>query len=216
MNHSFVKLDSSRENLDAFPNRALFEGIINAVTHRDYFLDGTQIQIDMFKDRLEISSPGSFYEGEKLGKTYDLSNLISKRRNELICGVLVKCNVMEAAGTGFDKIVQDYESADKKHKPFIFSSSDHFTLVLPDLTFTDGVKDDRLPQIEFVPVSKGSSHDEKNTCILLWNSTKIQRNCFFPGTFGFILFQKKYLRKSCYAELSSKRKSFRRAGFQNK
>ncbi len=161
MNHSFVKFDTSRKNLDAFPRRALFEGIINAVAHRDYFLDGTQIQIDMFKDRLEISSPGSFYEGGKIGKTYNLSNVISKRRNELICGVLVKCNVMEAAGTGFDKIVQEYEDADQNHKPFIFSSSDHFTLVLPDLTFTDGIKDDTLPEIEYIPVSNGSEHDEK-------------------------------------------------------
>lgn len=193
MNHSFVKLDSSRENLDAFPKRALFEGIINAVAHRDYFLDGTQIQIDMFKDRLEISSPGSFYEGEKLGKTYDLSNLISKRRNELICGVLVKCNVMEAAGTGFDKIVQDYESADKKHKPFIFSSSDHFTLVLPDLTFTDGVKDDRLPQIEFVPVSKGSSHDEKILAFCYGTARKSSEIASFLGLSDSSYFRKNIL-----------------------
>lgn len=52
-----------------------------AVAHRDYYLDGTQIQVDMFKDRLEISSPGGFYRGEKSGKTYNLSGIISKRRN---------------------------------------------------------------------------------------------------------------------------------------
>jgi len=89
--------------------RALFEGVINAVAHRDYFLDGTQIQVDMFKDRLEISSPGSFYRGEKLGKTYDLSGIISKRRNELITAVLVSCNVMEAAdGTDYDDKVLSF------------------------------------------------------------------------------------------------------------
>ena len=81
--------------------------ILEFVAHRDYFLDGTQIQVDMFKDRLEISSPGSFYRGAKLGKTYDLSGIISKRRNELITSVLVSCNVMEAAGTGFDKIIEE-------------------------------------------------------------------------------------------------------------
>ena len=128
MNHSMIKLDDTRENIDAYPKRALFEGVINAIAHRDYFLDGTQIQVDMFKDRLEISSPGGFYRGEKLGKTYDLSGIISKRRNELISSVLVSCNVMEAAGTGFDKITEEYQHADETHRPYIYASSDHFYL----------------------------------------------------------------------------------------
>ncbi len=46
MNHSIIKRDNSHIDLFAFPRRALFEGIINAFAHRDYFLDGTQIQID--------------------------------------------------------------------------------------------------------------------------------------------------------------------------
>lgn len=161
MNHSMIKLGDTRKNIDAFPRRALFEGVINAVAHRDYFLDGTQIQIDMFKDRLEISSPGGFYRGEKIGKTYDLSGIISKRRNELIAGILVSCNVMEAAGTGFDKIMEEYQGMEGSHRPYIFSASDHFTLVLPDLTCEDGVADNRLPLLEFVPVPGGTDYDHK-------------------------------------------------------
>ncbi len=161
MNHSMIKLDNARKNIDAYPARALFEGIINAIAHRDYYLDGTQIQVDMFKDRLEISSPGGFYRGEKLGKTYDLSGIISKRRNELITDVLVKCNVMEAAGTGFDKIIEEYSAVDDAHKPYVYSTSDHFTLVLPDLTHIGGLEDRGLPIIRFVPVPKGTEHDEK-------------------------------------------------------
>ena len=132
----------------------MFEGIVSAVAHRDYFLDGTQIQVDMLKDRLEISSPGSFYQGEKIGKTYVLSKIISIRRNELICGILVKCNVMEAAGTGFDKIMQEYMDADERHRPYIYSASDHFTLVLPDLTYSEGVIADDAENVEFVPVPR--------------------------------------------------------------
>jgi len=193
MNHSFVKLGDSRENIDAFPKRALFEGIINAVAHRDYFLDGTQIQIDMFKDRLEISSPGCFYQGEKIGKTYDLSNIISKRRNELICGILVKCNVMEAAGTGFDKIIQEYSNTDETHKPFIYSTSDHFTLVLPDLTYKDGIKDDTLPVVEFVPVSKGSVHDEKILAFCYKQSRKSSDIALYLGLSDSSYFRKNVL-----------------------
>lgn len=161
MNHGIIKLDDTRKNVDAYPARALFEGLVNAVAHRDYYLDGTQIQVDMFKDRLEISSPGGFYKGEKLGKTYDLSKIISKRRNDLIAGILVACNVMEAAGTGFDKITEDYSDVDEKHKPYIFSSSDHFTLVLPDLTYENGVDNEDIPAISLAPISNGTKYDEK-------------------------------------------------------
>lgn len=160
MNHSMIKLGDNRKNIDAYPQRALFEGVINAVAHRDYFLDGSQIQVDMFKDRLEISSPGGFYRGEKIGKTYDLSGIISKRRNELIASVLVACNVMEAAGTGFDKIVEEYSAADDAHRTYIYSASDHFTLVLPDLTYMDGIEENDLPVLTFVPVKNGTVYDE--------------------------------------------------------
>lgn len=122
MNHSMIKLGDTRRNIDAYPQRALFEGVINAVAHRDYFLDGTQIQVDMFRDRLEISSPGSFYRAEKLGKTYDLSGIISKRRNELISSVLIGCNVMEAAGTGSD--VYGWRGGRKCSGPYICSGAE--------------------------------------------------------------------------------------------
>lgn len=173
MNHSMIKLDDVRKNIDSYPQRALFEGVINAVAHRDYYLDGTQIQVDMFKDRLEISSPGGFYRGEKLGKTYDLSGIISKRRNELISGILVACNVMEAAGTGFDKIIEEYKEADEAHKPYIYSSSDHFTLVLPDLTYENGIKDSKIPVLEFAPVPNGTEMDEKVLSFCYYQARKV-------------------------------------------
>lgn len=196
MNHSMIKLDNVRKNLDSYPARALFEGVINAVAHRDYYLDGTQIQIDMFKDRLEISSPGGFYRGEKTGKTYDLSRVISKRRNELITDILVKCNVMEAAGTGFDKIIEEYSTADTTHRPYIYSSSDHFTLVLPDLTYIDGVEDSCLPAITFIPVPKGTEHDEKVLSFCYYQAHKVSEIAEFLG-----VTDSTYLRKQVLANL---------------
>jgi predicted HTH transcriptional regulator len=193
MNHSMIKLGDTRKNIDAYPQRALFEGVINAVAHRDYFLDGTQIQVDMFKDRLEISSPGSFCRGEKLGKTYDLSGIISKRRNELIASVLVSCNVMEAAGTGFDKIVEEYKGENETHRPYIYSSSDHFTLVLPDLTYMDGVEDSNIPVLTFVPVADGTDYDDKVLAFCYYQAHKVSEIAEYLGISDSTYFRKQVL-----------------------
>ncbi|MGN0279183.1 MAG: ATP-binding protein [Lachnospiraceae bacterium] len=196
MNHSMIKLGDKRKNIDAYPQRALFEGVVNTVAHRDYFLDGTQIQVDMFKDRLEISSPGSFYRGEKLGKTYDLSGIISKRRNELIASVLVSCNVMEAAGTGFDKIIEEYKEADEAHRPYIYSSSDHFTLVLPDMTYMDGVEDSNIPVLTFVPVANGTNYDDKVLSFCYYQAHKVSEIAEYLG-----ISDSTYLRKQVLGNL---------------
>ena len=196
MNHMVIKKDDTRLNISAFPQRALFEGIINAVAHRDYYLDGTQIQIDMFRDRLEISSPGSFYRGENLKKTFDLSGIISKRRNELIAGVLVACNVMEAVGTGFDKIAEEYASADEKHKPYIYSTSDHFTLVLPDLTYDNGIENTDVPQINFMPAEHGTQMDEKVLSFCYYKAHKVSEIAEYLG-----LSDSTYLRKTIIGNL---------------
>ena len=193
MNHTMVKESSSRVNIDAYPARALFEGIINAVAHRDYFLDGTQIQVDMFRDRLEISSPGSFFQSTKIEKTYDLSSIMSKRRNELICGILVSCNVMEAAGTGFDKIVEDYSKADEKHRPYIYSTSDHFTLVLPDLTYDGGVKAEPTENLIYVPVPNGSKYDEKILSFCYNNAKTAAEISEYLGMSDSSYFRRKFL-----------------------
>lgn len=143
--HSIIKLPDRHIDLYSYPPRSVMEGIVNAVAHRDYFLDGTQIDITVFRNRLEITSPGGFYGSSLDGRVDELDKLISVRRNEIISAVLVKCDVMEAAGTGFEKIMEDYSDADDEHRPYADVRSDHFTLVLPDLTYAGGVGDEGVP-----------------------------------------------------------------------
>ena len=62
-----------------------FEGLVNAVTHRDYSYAGEHIRISMYDDRLEILSPG------KLPNTVTLENMRTTRyaRNPRIAKTLV-------------------------------------------------------------------------------------------------------------------------------
>lgn len=193
MTHTYIKKARGRENLDAYPSRALFEGVVNAVAHRNYFLPGTQIQVDMFRDRLEISSPGNFYQGEPIEKTYNLSQYISTRRNPLITDILVKCNMMEARGTGFDKIIESYADVDAPHKPFIYSTSSHFTLVLPDLTYADGVDTGLLPIIDFISLERVSDYDRKILSYCNYGAQKPKEIASYIGISDSSYFREKIL-----------------------
>lgn len=46
-----------RERRD-YPDEAVREAVVNALVHRDYLLSGTNIELSIYSDRLEIVSPG--------------------------------------------------------------------------------------------------------------------------------------------------------------
>ncbi len=195
MNHSIIKKDFGHDAVDAYPERALAEGIINAVAHRDYYIDGSQMQVDMFRDRLEISSPGNLYQVGKVIKTYDLTGFVSKRRNTVISGILVKCRMMEAEGTGFEKITEAYRTADRRHKPFICAASDHFKLVLPDLTYDDGVETiSMLPDIEFVSIAPESKYAAEILTLCYYGARNASEIADYIGVKASSYFRKNILK----------------------
>lgn len=159
MNHSIIKEDTKHIDYDAYPKRSLLEAFINALAHRDYLIDGTSIYVDLFKNRLSITSPGNLYSTGDIERTYQLDSFISKRRNELISSVFVLCDAMEAKGTGFEKIMDDYKVAPLNQKPYVYSKNKQFTIVLPDLTFKEGVQtaEDSLKLVS--SIEKPSKHD---------------------------------------------------------
>ena len=139
MSHGYRKLPDRRVDIDSYPERALFEALINALAHRDYTMEGCEISVDLYPNRLVITTPGSFYGEEELKPTRHLKELASQRRNNLICSVFVACKAMEARGTGFEKIEEAYADADEMHKPYVYSRFQFFTIVLPDLNSPLGV-----------------------------------------------------------------------------
>jgi ATP-dependent DNA helicase RecG len=47
-----------REEQWEYPEEAVREAIVNALVHRDYLLSGTDVELSLYEDRLEILSPG--------------------------------------------------------------------------------------------------------------------------------------------------------------
>ena len=52
-----------RLSIPLYTDDVLREGIVNAVAHRDYLLTGTDIELAVYSDRLEIVSPGHLQNG---------------------------------------------------------------------------------------------------------------------------------------------------------
>ena len=70
------------------------EVITNALAHMDYLIQGSEVHIDMFDDRMEIYSPGAMPEG-RLIQNMDLDNIPSIRRNPVIADIFTQLGYME-------------------------------------------------------------------------------------------------------------------------
>lgn len=164
LNHSvngFRKESDSRVDYYSYPARSVTEGVVNAVAHRNYFMAGSQIEINMFKDRLEITSPGSLLGVNALNKEKNISSIIPRRRNEVICSLLEYCRYMESKGSGFDKIEQDYAGKGDCFRPYISSDGSSFTLTLPNLTYALGVIDENsIPEIMVNGILEGKNSEK--------------------------------------------------------
>lgn len=87
------------------PPEAIREMIINAHCHRN-LLDESCIQVAIYDDRLEVTSPGGLYNG----LTYEkVMNGHSKIRNKGIANIFSQMGLVEAWGSGIKRILNAAE-----------------------------------------------------------------------------------------------------------
>ncbi len=96
-----------REEQTEYPPAAVREALVNAVAHRDYWLEGRRIEVRMFADRMEITSPGG------LPGYITLDNIVEEHfsRNPRIVRVLFYWGYIEELGLGVDLMIEEMTAA---------------------------------------------------------------------------------------------------------
>lgn len=117
-----------RHTKKAYPLDAVREAIVNAVVHRDYTREGTDIEISMYKDRLEIISPGGLYNGVTIEKIKQ--GIVRETRNGLLKDILRDYRYVDHFRMGVrNRIIKSM----KKHngtEPDLIDADDRFLVRL--------------------------------------------------------------------------------------
>ncbi len=92
-----------REDLPQYSTAAVFEAVVNAVAHRDYATSSRRIRLSMFKDRLEIDSPGQLPNG----MTIESMEVSQATRNEVIASVFGRIPVGEVPGSNHRRYLME-------------------------------------------------------------------------------------------------------------
>lgn len=115
-----------RERTALVPEEAFREAIANAIVHRTWDVNA-HINVAMFPDRIEITSPGGLPKG--MHEDEYLRGGISIPRNRIIATIFLRLQMIERFGTGIRRIVESY--TDSKIKPDFEIRENSIKIILP-------------------------------------------------------------------------------------
>ncbi|WP_448914908.1 ATP-binding protein [Eubacterium ramulus] len=104
-----------RQDVYEIPPDAIRELIINAMVHRSYLDHGT-IQVAVYDNRLEITSPGKLPMGQTMER---MKEGYSKIRNEALAHAFAYMNLIEHWGSGVPRIIDKVKAAGLQEPEFI-------------------------------------------------------------------------------------------------
>jgi ATP-dependent DNA helicase RecG len=98
-----------RRNIPEYPEVSIREAVVNALAHRDYgnSVRGTQVQVRLFADRLEIQSPGGLFGAV----TVENIDTEQSNRNAVLMRLLEDARVSENRGTGIQAMISALRQA---------------------------------------------------------------------------------------------------------
>ena len=81
------KLPDGRKNKPEYAERAVLEAMVNHFIHRDYTVMGGEVHLDIYDDRIAVTSPGGMYSGQQV-QDVPLEDISSLRRNPVLADVM--------------------------------------------------------------------------------------------------------------------------------
>lgn len=116
-----------REEIFDYPREAVREAIINALVHRDYLLSGTNIELTIYADRMEIISPGRLPNGITPAR---MLTGCRATRNQLIKDVMRDYRYLEHSGMGVPRKIVKHMREHNGTEPELIEEGESFTIRL--------------------------------------------------------------------------------------
>ena len=126
------KLPNGRKNKPEYAERAVLEAMVNHFIHRDYTVMGGEVHLDIYDDRLAVTSPGGMYNG-MLVQDLDIADVSSERRNPILANVMAQLDYMEKRGSGLTRICNETQALDgykDELKPVFKSTPTQFQTII--------------------------------------------------------------------------------------
>jgi ATP-dependent DNA helicase RecG len=141
-----VRLRATMERAEQleYPMEAARELVVNAVAHRDYSIQGDDIRLFVFADRLEVTSPG------RLPGPVTLDNIVDERfsRNPVIVQVLSDLGFIERLGYGVDRVIALMKLHDLPAPEFAETSGGFRARLFNNLSLSDATPSAAWPLID--------------------------------------------------------------------
>ena len=137
------KLPDGRKNKPEYAERAVLEAMVNHFIHRDYTVMGGEVHLDIYDDRLTVTSPGGMYNGSLI-QDLDIADVSSERRNPILANVMAQLDYMEKRGSGLTRICNETKALDgykDELKPVFKSTPTQFQTIIYATTDTSNVGD---------------------------------------------------------------------------
>jgi ATP-dependent DNA helicase RecG len=115
-----------RERRD-YPEEAVREAVVNALVHRDYLLSGTNIELSIYSDRLEIVSPGRLPNGITPER---MKTGCRSARNQLLKDIMRDYGYLEHMGMGIPRKIIKGMLEHNKTEPDLVEEGELFILRL--------------------------------------------------------------------------------------